>query len=180
MASQKLIDLTTELLAAAERAFTQVRKETNLPMGAPCPEEWQLAVDIIAKSQTLLIKTISSAHEKGKSIKPYKPVVHPDPESSDDEEDENKCGCCQSEMPVGDTWCCEGKCGLLACPDCRPDSGVGPCVVCDQEESDDEEDEEEPESYTCAECCRHYHATKKVVEERGTGICGPCWDKLPE
>ena len=55
------------------------------------------------------------------------------PEKDEEEDDDNSCGCCRKPMPQGDTWCCEGECGLLTCPDCRPDDDEGACVICQQE-----------------------------------------------
>jgi hypothetical protein len=59
-------------------------------------------------------------------------------EEESDEEGKHTCGCCRKQMPEGDTWCCEGKCGLLTCPDCRPDSNEGACNICEQEKGEEE------------------------------------------
>lgn len=65
---------------------------------------------------------------------------------------DNSCGCCRKQMPEGDTWCCEDKCGLLTCPDCRPDDDEGACVICQQEDEDEEDDEDEDERLMCFNC----------------------------
>jgi hypothetical protein len=63
-----------------------------------------------------------------------------------EEDDDNSCGCCRKPMPQGDTWCCEGECGLLTCPDCRPDDDKGACVICQQEAEEDDTDAAEDDA----------------------------------
>jgi len=79
---------------------------------------------------------------------------------NDEEEDgkgKDRCGCCRKQMPEGDTWCCEGKCGLFTCPDCRPASNEGACVICVQEQGEESEDEKE---YTCGKKCECTHCQR--------------------
>ena len=96
-----------------------------------------------------------------------------DEEEYDDDEDDGKdrCGCCRKEMPKGDTWCCEGKCGLFTCPDCRPDNDEGECHICEQEHDEEEEEEDDrAEMEKMCLCC----GMGFINADNSITTCGGC------